>query len=164
MLTDENSDIGYSLSVSKYSLEIRKEVVKLMKSFFKDKFYWAGGVIPKNKLLKEEYIKIVAEMNTLDAYAIAYYCLDKNIPEGVDTSHKDWQRLLCYGIECDCKSRKIPKWHASGMMLVCLALCYGIDFLPVLKKLHEIRATIQKEEEKEDLQTEDDDFNEDDFE
>jgi hypothetical protein len=146
---DEDIDTSYDLSRSEHKDEIRHQIVDLMKSFFKTKTYWAGGQIPKNKLLKEEYVRAVAEMNVMDAYAIAYYCLSKNTPDGVDTSDKNWQMQLCYGIHQECGKKSVPKCHSGGIILVCLSLCYGIEFLPTLKKLHEIRAYVQQQEEKE---------------
>lgn len=148
---EDEIDTSYDLSNSVHSADMRKEVISLMKSFFKGKAYWAGGAIPKSKMFREDYVKIVAEMNILDAYSIAYYCLTKNVPDGVDTSDKNWQMKLCYGIHQHCSKKEVPKCNSGGMILVCLALCYGVDFLPTLKKLHEIRAFIQQQEEKEAL-------------
>lgn len=143
-------DTSYDLRKSKFVDQIRKVAMECMDHFFCDKTFWAGGSIPKSKLYKEENVRIVMEMNILDAFALCYYCLENNAPDTVNTSEKGWDIEICYGALDQCRNRWIPKCYIGGIILVNLAVCHGIDFLPTLKKLTEIRALIlQREREQE---------------
>lgn len=166
---DKDVDTSYDLDKSKHKDSIRQDALKLMHAFFYDKSYWAGGAIPKTKLYRDEHIKAVMEMNVMDAFAIAYYLLDKNPPDGVDTESDEWDIELCYEALKQIK-QTTPKSNQGGMLLVYLSICYGIDFVPTLQKLHEIRAIIaqwEKEEEEwaakedeEEVEVDDDDDDE----
>jgi hypothetical protein len=149
---DEDIDTSYDLSKSKFVNRIRTSVITWMDVFFKGESYWAGGSIPRSKLFKEEHIKVVMEMNVMDAFAIAYYCLERNPPDTVNTKEKDWDVDLCYGAYCRCDLFNIPKCHKGGMVLVYLSVCHGVDFLPTLKRLAEIKAMFAKKDREEELE------------
>jgi hypothetical protein len=143
---EDDIDTSYDLNTSKHVDAIIKAAKECMSHFFCDKHYWAGGSIPRSKLFREEYVKVVMEMNVLDAISLAYFCLNKNPPDTVSTGKKGWDVELCYECLQQCGVRFIPKCHAGGMLLVYLALCHGVDFLPTIKKLSEIKAMISKRE------------------
>jgi hypothetical protein len=144
-------DTSYDLSKSKHVDKIRRVAVECMDHFFCDKTYWAGGKIPKAKLYKEEHIRVVMEMNIMDAFALAYYCLEHNKPDTVNTQDKGWEVRLCYEALDQCRNRWIPKCHIGGMILVFISVCHGVDFLPTLKKLTEIKVMIAKRENEAEL-------------
>jgi len=143
---DDDIDTSYDLSKSKHVDKIRRVAVECMDHFFCDKCYWAGGKIPKSKLYREEHIRVVMEMNVMDAFALAYYCLEHNQPDTTNTKEKGWEVSLCYEAHEQCRNRWIPKCHRGGIILVYLSVCHGVDFLPTLKKLAEIKAMIAKRE------------------
>jgi hypothetical protein len=147
----QDLDAGYDLSSSKHVDEIRREAVECMSHFFADKTFWAGGAIAKSKLYREENIKAVMEMSVMDALAIAYYCLEKTPPDTVNTTEKGWDVKLCFECLKQCARRFIPKCHAGGMILVYLAMCHGVNYVPVLKKLKEIRAAFAQKEREEEI-------------
>jgi hypothetical protein len=145
---DNEMDTSYDLSKSKFVNRIKQVAIECMDHFFCDKTFWAGGVIPKSKLYKEEHIRVVMEMNIMDAFAICYYCLENNASGTVN--EKGWDIEICYRALDQCRSRWIPKCYIGGIVLVNLSVCHGIDFLPTLKKLSEIRALVlQREREQE---------------
>ncbi len=158
-IVEDEIDTSYDLKKSKHVEEIRAEAIKCMTVFFKKKSHWAGGSIPKTKLFKEEHIRAVMEMNIMDALALAYYCLNKSKPDSINTDQKGWDIELCYECIKECQNTlvdktdlraKIPKCHAGGILLVYLSMCHGVDFIPTLKKLGEIKSMIaQKEKEME---------------
>jgi len=145
-LEKDDIDTSYNLNSSPYLCRIKNQAIECIDYFFCDKEYWAGGKISKSKLYKEEHIKAVMEMNILDALAIAYYCLENNIPDTVDSSVKNWEIELCYDCLKQCANRYIPKCHAGGILLVYLSVCHGVDFIPTLKILGEIKKMIAKRE------------------
>lgn len=153
---DEEYDVSeefasYDLSKSKYTVDIRNDVVQHMTRFFQGKKHWAGGPISKSKLFKEEHIKAVMEMNLMDSFAVAYYCLAKNPPDTVDTSVKQWDIELCFESLKHCYAKDVPQCHAGGMVLVYLSMCHGVDFVPTLKKLNTIRAMVLQREKEMDI-------------
>lgn len=149
---EDEIDTSYDLSSSEHIEAIRKGAVECMGHFFSDEVFWADKQkIPKSKLYREEHIKVVMEMTVMDALAIGYYCLEKNPPDTVDTKEKGWDIELCYECLKKCSLRWIPKCYAGGLTLVYLSLCHGVNFIPTLKKLHEIRALIQERERQEEI-------------
>ncbi len=148
---DDEIDTSYDLSKSKHVDKIRRHALECMDHFFCDKSYWAGGKIPKGKLYKEDHIRVVMEMNIMDAFALAYYCLEHSVPDTVNTKEKGWEWKLCYEAHEQCRNRWIPKCYRGGMVLVYLSVCHGVDFLPTLKKLAEIKALIAKREKEAEL-------------
>jgi hypothetical protein len=147
ILEEDELDTSYDLTESEHVEAIREQAYECMDLYFKDKVFWADQQkIPKSKLYREEHIKVVMEMTVMDAFAIAYYCLEKNPPDTVKTEDKAWDIKLCYESLKECTSMGIPKCHAGGMMLVYLSVCHGVNFIPTLKRLHEIRASIQERE------------------
>lgn len=151
---DENSediDTSYDLSNSRYVDKIKLVAVFWMGEFFKDKFFWAGGKITKGKLFKEEHVRVVMEMNILDAYAIAYYCLEKNRPDTISVFDKHWEIKLVYDAHAECREMHVPKCYVGGILLVYLSVCHGIEFIPVMKKISEIRAVFLKQEREAEL-------------
>lgn len=149
----DDFDDGYDLSKSNYLDDIRRQAVECLLVYFCDKTYWAGGDIPRCKLLRDEHVKVVLGMSMMDAFAVAYYLLERQTPDGVDTGVKGWETELCYEAYRECGRREIPKDKSGGILLVWLSVCHGIDFLPVLKRLAEIRAAFP--ETVEDVQPED---------
>ena len=143
---DDDIDTSYNLSKSKHVDKIRRLAVECMDHFFCDKNYWAGGTIAKSKLYKEEHVRTVMEMNVMDAFALAYYCLEHNPPDTIKTKEKNWEVDLCYDALCECRARWIPKCHIGGIILVYISVCHGVDFLPTLKRLAEIKKMIAKRE------------------
>jgi hypothetical protein len=149
---DDELDTGYDLSDSEYVPDIRKDALECMSHFFLDKEFWAGGAIAKSKLYKEDHVKVVMEFNIMDSLAIAYYCLERNPPDTVNTKEKGWDVKLCFECLRQCASRWIPKSNAGGMLLVYLSMCHGVEFLPVVKKLKEIRKAFAEKERQEEVE------------
>lgn len=148
---EDDIDTSYDLSKSKYVNRIRLVAIEYMDRFFCNKTFWAGGAIAKSKLYKEDHVRLVMEMNIMDAYALAYYCLERNVPDTVDTQDKNWTIKLVYEAHDECRNLKIPKCHTGGILLVYLSVCHGVDFLPTMKKLSEIRAMLAKQEREAEL-------------
>lgn len=148
---DDDIDTSYDLRKSKFVDRIRLVAVHAMDRFFHKKLFWAGGTIAKSKLFKEEHIRVVMEMNIMDAYALAYYSLEKNPPDTVDTQEKNWNFKLVYEAHSECRELGVPKCHIGGILLVYLSLCHGVDFIPIMKKLSEIKLMIAKREREAEL-------------
>ena len=141
---DLNPDDLFS---SKHIDAIRKQAIECMDHFFCDKKYWAGGDIPDKKLYSEDHIRAVMSINTMDAHAVAYFCLARDVPDNIDIKKKNWEIYLCLDNVIDqCRKRFIPKSNRGGMLLVYLSVCHGVEFLPTLKKLAQIRAEIERQE------------------
>lgn len=148
---EDDIDTSYDLRKSKFVDRIRLTAIHAMDRFFHDKMFWAGGTIAKSKLYKEEHVRVVMEMNIMDAYALAYYSLEKTPPDTINTQEKNWDFKLMYEAHNQCRDLKIPKCHIGGILLVYLSMCHGVDFLPVMKKLSEIKAMIAKQEKEAEL-------------
>ena len=146
-LQDEEIEYDYDIEKSEHRLSIRNQAIECIERYFFGKSYWAGGKIPKSKLFREENIKIAMHISVLDAFAIAYYLLDKYDPEDVDVSKKGWEIEFCYEAYQECARKYIPKGNAAGILLIWLFVCHGLDFVPILKKIAEVRALIKKKEE-----------------
>lgn len=149
---DDSDDVGYDLSKSEHIEEIRAEAMDHLRRFFMKKPYWAGGRIPKR--LIDSHIDVVMTMRMADALAIAHYCLKKNPPDTVDTCKPDWDIELVYSFLTECKNSGTPKCHAGGMLLAYISLCHGVDFLPTLRNINEVREQFIKNLE--DVQEDDD--------
>lgn len=136
----------YDLQKTEYASVIETQARECMEVFFCDKQYWAGGAIAKSKLYRSEHVKVVMEMPLMDALAVAYYCLEKNSPDTLNTTKKNWDIHLCYDCLKQCAKRYVPKCHIGGILLVYLSLCHGVEFISVLKKLKEIKQMLKEKE------------------
>jgi hypothetical protein len=134
----DDDDCNYELKRSPHLLDIRKQAVECLESFFFDKKYWAGGKISKQKLYSEEHILTVMETNLVDGLDVAYLCLETQKPQNFkfkgDT--KKWEVELCYGVLKACPNRMIPKCFVGGILLVYLAVCQGVNYLDKLKEVN----------------------------
>lgn len=140
-LTSDDKENLYDLEASKYHNDIRMQAIECMWAFFADKNYWAGGKIPKSKLLSEENILAVMQTNIIDALDVAYACLEEQKPQRYITHQneeeiKGWEIPLCYEVLKACPQRMIPKCFAGGILLTYLSLCQGINYLEKLKEVN----------------------------
>lgn len=124
----------YDLDKSPYIKGIKKQAIECMDLFFVDKKYWAGGAISKKKLYNDQNIMTVMQTNILDAFAVAYECLEMQKPQSYNIKGKGWEIQLCYNIIKECSRKYIPKCCAGGILLVYLSLCQGVEYLQVLKQ------------------------------
>lgn len=147
----EAERLKYNLRGSKHAKIIRESTIECIVDFFDNKDYWAGGKIPKRKLLTDQHVDAVMDLTVMDGVAVAYYCLEKIVPENVDTSIKNWEIKLCMDCIRDCHNKFVPKVFIGGMLLLYLSMCHGVDFLPTLKKLSEIRAEMERREKEAEL-------------
>ena len=130
---EEEEDL-YDLEKSPHVKSIREQAIECMELFFVDKKYWAGGVIPKNKLYNEQNIMTVMQVNIQDAFAVAYECLIEQNPQRYETDKKGCEIELCFNTVKECSRRYIPKSNAGGLLLVYLAVCQGVEYLQILKQ------------------------------
>ena len=112
-----------------FSGDLGKFASECIVNFFQDKEMHYGGPIPQKMILRDNYIKMVANSNICDDVDRAYKILEgsgiksESINENIIA---DDVRLILQILD-KCKDARIPKCFRGGLILMYLEFCEGIE-------------------------------------
>ena len=101
--------------------------------FFQDKAMYCGGSVPKRLLQAPQYVSLVLNTDVMDGVDVAYQSLRR-------ASHQvTWETdeattvprevKFVIAILNHCKTLDIPKVFATGLMLMYLEICEGVNVI-----------------------------------
>lgn len=108
---------------------IRQLVIDHILSFFKDREYESGGVIPRGELLRECNIdRVISFCNFSEGLTEIHKILSSNEPPG-DFEHNElveWEVKFLNELLNEAARAGVPKALASGIIILNLQYCYGM--------------------------------------
>lgn len=98
-------------------------------SFFSNQDYFCGGKIPENLLVTEKNISIAMNTNIEDGFPYAYKCIRESGTVAIqsDPNFISDDVKLVISILLKCAKAGVPREMATGLVLLYLEFCEGID-------------------------------------
>lgn len=134
---ESDSEEGFNDTTDEYYQQFMWDASAYAKmcidKFFEGKEMYCGGDIPKRLLNDAQYIALVANTDVMDGVDLAYTALRRShhrvtIPSTEITTVPNDVKFVI-SILNHCKSLAIPKVFSTGLMLMYLEICEGVNII-----------------------------------
>lgn len=107
----------------------KAEIAGYIKKFFRSEWWWMGGRVPEAVLLSDRNLRIVRNIDLIDAVDIGYAALERTEELARTDKSPNVDIKLCMRVLRKCERLEIPQNYIGGMFLLYLDLCEKVVLL-----------------------------------
>lgn len=106
-----------------------REITNSISVFFRDKKWYAGGVIPEELLYTKRNYRLINNIALLDAVELAYDSIETGRALAKTKYEKDVEIDITLSVLHECEQNNIPQDHIGGLLVLYLELCEKVVLL-----------------------------------